>query len=118
MSIKKSIVLISLLLTYFAFYNYLPKSSILGEYINTNYEHSPIFLNKMDKLKLNSDNTFESEAFGTGTYEIEYSTNGTLIDFKPTHEMGISLETRISRTWMGVPRILIFKDLSHYYMKN
>ncbi len=113
-----SIVLISFLIAYNTYFTYLPKCSIWGEYLNTNYENSPIFLNKMDKLKLNSDNTFESESFGKGTYDIEYSLKGTLINFEPTYEMGINLNTRISRTRMGVPQILIFKDLSHYYVKS
>lgn len=111
-----SIVLFSIL-AYSVYSTYIPKYAISGVYKNVNYENSSSFLNKMDKLTLNSNNTFKSESFGTGTYKIEYSINGTRIDFKPTFELGINLKTSISRTWTGAPRILLFKDLSHYYIK-
>ena len=101
--------------------NYLTKNIITGIYINTNYKYEP-FLPEIpyieDTLILYDNNTFYSNYWGKGVYQIEYSIKGTNLDLTYDYEFGkAGFHTRINREISGKTKIILFKQNDHCYKK-
>ena len=89
---------------------------LTGIYINVNYENSPAAeaSRNLDTLYIYADNTFYSRYYGKGRYNLSYSLGGTEIDLNFQNS---GLNTSVSRVFFGKPKIGIFWDISHYYVK-
>lgn len=108
-------VLIFCLSLLYLYNNFFTTYNITGVYINRNFEESPIMPNFHDKLILKSDGTCYSSYFGNGKYFIEYNLKGTEITIKSDNDY---IKTYITRNWYTSPKIIIFRDLNHYYEKK
>jgi hypothetical protein len=134
-NMKKSILLIaSIFIAIYAYNNFFTNNTLIGTYVNRNYENDFIGGNPhiVDTLILKKDNQFESPYYGKGTYKLSYGLGGTRIELHygdgyssaningekvivPNEE---SFETSIDRIWfIGNPQISLFEDLNQYYEK-
>lgn len=102
--------------------NYIPKSSIVGKYVNNNTEFvlegpSPI-QNGIDSLVLLENDTFQSKTWGNGTYKISKSLMRTKIDLTYTYSMGkAGYSTQIEKSLFGKIKIWLDYDLCFYFKK-
>ena len=123
---KRIIVIISLLifglLLIDGFTNYASKSSLEGFYVNNNTEYvlegpRPISQG-VDTLIIHSDNTFDSQTWGKGTYKVKQSFFGTRIDLTYEYEMGkAGYEMKVTSPLFGQERIWLDYDLNFYFEK-
>ena len=134
-NLKKSILLIaSIFIAIYAYNNFFTNNTLIGTYVNRNYENVFIGGNPhiVDTLILKKDNQFESPYYGKGKYKLNYTLNGTKIDldygegFTSTNINGEqvtvsneeSFSTYVNRIWfVGNPKIILFEDLNQYYEK-
>ena len=121
---KKSRLLIGigLILLIVVWKNYIPKSSIVGKYVNNNTE--PILegpnsiQNGIDTLALLENGTFQSKTWGNGTYEISKSLMETEIDLTYSYSMGkAGFSTQVDKSILGETRIWLNHDLGFYFKK-
>ena len=89
---------------------------LTGVYININYENSPAVetSRNLDTLYIYEDNTFSSRYYGNGKYNLSYSLKGTEIDLKYKSS---GYNTFVTRGFLGKPKIILFSDINHYYVK-
>lgn len=113
--IKYSILLTILSISLYIYNNFFTIDMISGTYNTIDYEKSLMVPNFPDKLILNEDFTYRSKFFGNGFFKIDYDYKGTKIYIDSDNG---SLSTRLTRNWFGKPKIIIFKDLGHYYEKE
>ena len=97
------------------------KDSVIGDYANTNYDNEHCCMNsphKPDTLILNSDGTFSSEFYGTGTYEVSYGISESRIAW--TYDYGVDsviIDTYFNNKVFGNTKIILNGDFNHYYEK-
>lgn len=119
---NRILIIIALIIILIGWKNYIPKSSILGEYANNNTKPilegpSPI-QNGIDTLKLLENDTFESKTWGNGRYEISKSFMRTEIDLTYTYPMGkAGFSTQIEKSMFGKIKIWLDYDLEFYFEK-
>ena len=105
----------------YCYNNFFSKSTIIGIYVNTNYNYQPFLVEipyVADTLKLLSNNQFESNFWGKGNYILLYKASGTEIELFYKYEFGkAAYQTSISRINWGNPKIILNKDKGHYYEK-
>jgi len=114
------ILFISFLIIKFLYYNYFFINMVKGIYINTNYEKSngTDIPNQMDTLILFENNTFKSNYWGNGRYKLVYSYRGTELNLFYQYQFGKGVfKAKITREWFSTPKVIIEKDLDHYYKK-
>jgi len=114
-----SIILIIVFIFSYLYNNFFIRKSLVGKYANTNFNYPPVIAEvpyEPDTLILYTNNTFESAFLGNGTYKISYYINGTKIDLTQDRS-GTSFNTSISRLYFGKTKIILVKDLNHYYEK-
>lgn len=100
--------------------NYVSKSEIIGRYTNNNTEsllEGPRSISQgVDTLIMKGDNTFESQTWGTGTYNIEPSVFGTLIIL--TSESGTGkriFSAKVTAPWFRPGKIWLDYDQNFFY---
>jgi hypothetical protein len=100
----------------------MTKKSVVGTYVNTNYENKTCCLespHKVDTLKLKSDGTFSSGYYGNGTYDINTGLLNTEIDLHYKYEFGnAGYYTSFNNKIFERPKIMLNSDLNHYYEKS
>ena len=109
------------LITLFVINNFYTKQTLVGKYVNRNFENTLIGENPHieDTLELFSNNEFSSPYYGKGKYKLSYGIDGTYIKLNYKDETGkTSFETSIYKPlFFGKPRIILFDDLNQYYEK-
>lgn len=99
---------------------FIPQKTLIGKYVNMNYDsksggEAPCV---PDTLILLENNQFISAFFGNGTYEVSHTLKGTVISLGYNYEFGkAGFDAYITRMWFGVPKIIINRDMNHYYEK-
>src|SRR4051812_21182670 len=112
LKIAIGVLLLAILISY-SYNNFFSHSTIVGKYVNRNYQNNIIaeVPNTADTLVLFNNNRFESKFFGKGNYKISYSFEGTHIILKYKDEFGkAGFETSISRINWGRPKIILDSD--------
>ena len=106
----------------FIWKNYIPSSSITGQYVNNNTEPilggpNPI-QNGKDTLILFDNGIFQSKTWGNGTYTILRSLMETKIKLSYTYSLGeAGFSTQIEKSILGETRIWLSHDLGFYFKK-
>lgn len=114
---KRLILLLAVLVMIFCYHKYFFNQMLIGSYYNSGYENSPLTPNVPDSLILMEDNRFKSEHWGKGKYEVVRSLSGTRIIF--SFDSGKeSFSTYIFREWFGKPKIVLFRDINHFFIKS
>ena len=87
-----------------------------GVYINVNYKNSPAAetSRNLDTLYIYDDNTFYSRYYSKGSYKLSYSLTGTEISLRYQNS---GYHTFVTRDFFGKPKIVLFWDINHYYIK-
>ncbi len=101
----------------YSYNNFFSKKMLTGTYVNINYENSPAVetAKRTDTLYIYEDNSFYSRYYGKGTYHLSYSFSGTKIDMSYKSS---GRNTFIKRDWFGKPKIILFRDINHFYIKQ
>lgn len=106
----------------YCYNNFLTKSTIVGKYVNRNYNYKPFLVEipyVADTLTLLNSDQFESTYWGKGSYSITRDVGGTHIDLKYNYEFGkAGYNTSISRPNWGSPKIILDRDRNHFYEKT
>lgn len=93
---------------------------IVGTYVNNNYDQrvsGPEVPYEQDTLILFDNNKFTSPFWGNGTYQIIYGLYGT--EIKLSYALGKSyFRGRLTRLWLGKPKIILDQDLNYYFEKK
>lgn len=100
----------------YSYNNFFSKKMLIGKYINVNFEISPAVETAkfLDTLYIYENNRFYSQYYGKGRYYLSYSLNGTKIDMNCSNS---GRNTSIRRDWFGKPKIILFRDINHCYIK-
>ena len=115
---NKALIICAVIIVLYLFKNLLTEKMISGTYVSNNKQSlidGPSF---GDTLKIYDNNRFESQTWGKGTYELKHSLVGTKIDLIYKYEYGnAGYEMNIYRTFLGIPRIDLDRDLEYYFEK-
>ena len=121
---KVSLVLALIVLLVFFWKMYIPKSSVVGIYVNNNTDYvlegpQPITEGPPDTLTLYPDNTFTSKTWGNGTYIIEGgSMLSSSINLSYDYIMGkAGYGMGISKSYTGKIRLALSYDQNFYFEK-
>ncbi len=104
----------------YIFNSFFLKNMLVGTYVNRNYENSFFGQNPhvSDNLILLNNDTYVSEYYGKGKYELHYSLGGTEISLAPNNSSIMPFRTSINRLYfLGNIKIDLVKDLNQYYKK-
>jgi len=110
---KNYLIILALFVIYNAFNNYIFQFMLVGTYKNVNFKGSPAFPRSPDTLILYGNNKFYSAKLGHGNYSLNHGFFSTNISFRGND----NINTFVSRTWLGIPKINMFFDLDHFYEK-
>jgi len=112
-----SIVLFFVIL--YSFRNFFTVGMLTGKYANTNYENSMIaeVPDRADTLILYDDMTYKSSYYGEGTFSLEYSFEGTHIDWSRGSNGVAGRNSQMQRNWYGNIQISLVTDLRQHYSK-
>ncbi|MGB0850289.1 MAG: hypothetical protein ACPGTP_03515 [Bacteroidia bacterium] len=113
---------IGLILIMIVWKNYIPKSSIIGKYVNNNTEsilEGPSHIhNGVDTLRLFDNGTFKSRTWGDGTYVFDDTFFESKIELTYSEPMGnAGYQMIVIKSLLGNIKLLLNLDLNFYFEK-
>jgi hypothetical protein len=93
----------------------IPKATVIGTYVSKSKEPMADGPHYGDTLVLLENNNFQSDTWGNGTYEIEYTLNRTRINL--TYDSGKAYYSSYFYRpfFIGPHRIKVSRDLNYYF---
>jgi hypothetical protein len=121
MTTKSKIVISATSILLFSIYinkYFFNKKMLAGIYVSNDKSSFAEAPNYSDTLILYDNGKFNSDTWGTGTYELKYSLAGTTISISYKYEFGNGgYSTSIYRPLLGKPRIIINRGLESYFAR-
>lgn len=112
-------IFIILLIGTFIYSRYIPLSAVTGIYLSNNSAPLADGPGFGDTLELLDDNSFRSDTWGSGTFNLRHAIGGTSLELRYKYEYGSAgYITQFYRPFFyGKPRISIFRDANSYFEK-